>query len=98
MVPPIGLLLQYLEILLYLLDDSWAFSSIFQKIGKLIWNAQYLLQNLTIGVVIAVLADGCNWGNPPKEAASRAKENFARYVQEHVTEVKNVRVEIPSCL
>ena len=32
---------------------------------------------------IAIVADGCNWGNKPKTAAQRASNSFAEYMLAH---------------
>ena len=40
---------------------------------------------------IISLADGCNWGEPPKQAAKRASTCFVRYVQDHLHLFKSTR-------
>jgi hypothetical protein len=32
------------------------------------------------GILIAALADGCNWGESPRDAAKKAKETFVKTV------------------
>jgi hypothetical protein len=41
--------------------------------------------------VIAVVADGCNWGFLPRQAGINASDAFARYLCNHHNEIRNVR-------
>jgi hypothetical protein len=42
-------------------------------------------------IIVAVVADGCNWGKRPMEASNRAKSAFIEYMQEHLSEISTVR-------
>ncbi len=44
----------------------------------------YCVQLLEDNVIIAVVADGCNWGKRPMEASNRAKSAFVEYLKLHV--------------
>jgi len=41
--------------------------------------------------LICCLADGCNWGERPKEASNRAKDAFVYYVQDNIGECKTLK-------
>eukprot|EP01129_Flabellula_baltica_P017425 TRINITY_DN9655_c0_g1_i1.p1 TRINITY_DN9655_c0_g1~~TRINITY_DN9655_c0_g1_i1.p1 ORF type:complete len:409 (-),score=83.19 TRINITY_DN9655_c0_g1_i1:20-1246(-) len=41
--------------------------------------------------VIACLADGCNWGQLPKEASNRAKDAFVYFMEQQMPSVTNVQ-------
>jgi len=42
-------------------------------------------------LVIAAVADGCNWGNLPRQAGINASDAFVRYMTNHHSEIRNVR-------
>ena len=41
---------------------------------------------------IVCIADGCNWGDPPREAARAARDAFVQYLRKHHTEIQDVQV------
>jgi len=51
----------------------------------------YCVQLLEDSAVIAVVADGCNWGRRPMEASNTAKSSFVEYLRGHVGEIQEVR-------
>ena len=40
---------------------------------------------------IIALADGCNWGDPPREAARAARDAFVHYLRNHHCEIMDVQ-------
>jgi len=47
--------------------------------------------------VLVCLADGCNWGERPKEASNRAKDAFVAYVQDNICDCRTLK-EVSSLL
>lgn len=41
--------------------------------------------------IVGVIADGCNWGPPPRDAARAASSAFVRYLANHQGEIKDVQ-------
>jgi len=50
----------------------------------------YCVQLMEDNAIIAVVADGCNWGKRPMEASNRAKSAFVEYLKTHVSEMTTV--------
>eukprot|EP01100_Stratorugosa_tubuloviscum_P000277 TRINITY_DN1059_c3_g1_i1.p1 TRINITY_DN1059_c3_g1~~TRINITY_DN1059_c3_g1_i1.p1 ORF type:complete len:784 (+),score=357.85 TRINITY_DN1059_c3_g1_i1:16-2367(+) len=50
----------------------------------------YFRAGIASNNAILSIADGCNWGHPPREAARRATEAFVQYLQRHSTELNDL--------
>jgi len=41
--------------------------------------------------IVVCITDGCNWGERPREASNKAKDNFTLYIQNNITNAKNLK-------
>jgi len=51
----------------------------------------FLVELLDEGTIVAVVADGCNWGRRPLEASNSAKNAFTEYFRNHLHELRNLK-------
>eukprot|EP01119_Soliformovum_irregulare_P008789 TRINITY_DN2189_c0_g1_i2.p1 TRINITY_DN2189_c0_g1~~TRINITY_DN2189_c0_g1_i2.p1 ORF type:complete len:438 (+),score=84.53 TRINITY_DN2189_c0_g1_i2:343-1656(+) len=51
----------------------------------------FQVQLLEDNVVLAVICDGCNWGDRPKDASNKAKEGMLNYMRSHIHEMSDAR-------
>jgi len=75
--------------MLQIFQDDPEVPPVWQREGSPICD-QYGLLVYPTRVIVAV-ADGCNWGDPPRDAARSARNAFLRYMSNHQGDIRDIQ-------